>query len=175
MSKLPREGYLRSEVVELLQREGYDVSFEQLRKYETYGLFSPTKSENKYRIYTEEIVDSIRRVFWLKIIGISLRRIKEFIDTEDQILNSRLLNKREASSEHGPGGKKYIKELPPLDVIKGKSGVEYSRFFRNAEKYTAMCNEIEERIRKVSKILEIAGNDNARRKMMAQKLSQVED
>jgi DNA-binding transcriptional MerR regulator len=170
MTRMPREGYLRSEVTEVLSREGYDISAEQLRKYEAYGLFSPVKMDNKYRLYTQDVLERIRRVCWLKIIGLPLRRIKEFLELEDQLLESSLLIKKEIGINRDTGEKQYIKELPPLEVIKESRGVEYRRFFNDAQKYISMCDEINERLGKTANILGQAGEDNLQRKDTVNKI-----
>lgn len=79
-------GLLKSEAIAKLRREGYDVSFEQLRKYEAPGLVCPYKRpSSKYRIYNSEILEKIRWICRLRLIGFSLSRIKEFFDLQKEV------------------------------------------------------------------------------------------
>ena len=93
MNRVPVDGRLRTELAEELQRQGFDISSEQLRKYEDYGLFSPDKLENRYRVYGREVIDTIKQVLTMKMIGLSLKRIKDFIDLRKQIIDSPLVVK----------------------------------------------------------------------------------
>lgn len=169
MNKLPVDGHLRTELAEELQRDGYDISSEQLRKYEAYGLFSPEKLENKYRVYNTEVVGRIRRVLTMKMIGLSLKRIKEFLDLKDQIMYSPLI-KREPDKTVGSI---FAPQVLHLDVITEDRKDEYNQFLKNITKYLSICEEIDDRLNKATKLLDIEQKENKRDKEMALKVSQV--
>jgi DNA-binding transcriptional MerR regulator len=172
----PRDGYIRSEVEEMLDKEGFDASFEQLRKYEFYGLFEAQKAENKYRIYTTEVIEKIRRVFSLKLCGLSLRRIKDFLDMEKEILTNPLLNTMEAGIDSATGKKVLRKILPPRDTVSEKKLIEYDRYSQLINRYLMVCEEIKERAPKVQKILENARNDaNHRESIVRDMLSHIKE
>lgn len=84
--------FLKSAVIDKLQYEGYNISFEQLRKYEVFGLVYPyRKPGNKYRVYNSETLEKIRWIYRLRLIGFSLPRIKEFLELKKDQIEYRLM------------------------------------------------------------------------------------
>lgn len=86
---VPDDGVLISEFVETLRRIGYDVSAQQLRKYEDYGLFKPQKTSGKYRLYDRGVIHTITLVYQLKLVGFSLKKIKEFLALKSSVLKAK--------------------------------------------------------------------------------------
>jgi DNA-binding transcriptional MerR regulator len=160
--KFLNEGYIRSELVDLLRTRGLTSSGEQLRQYEAARFFEPKKTAANYRIYTPEVVQRVCEVYVLKCAGFPLKKIKKFLDLEKRILESKLLNK-------GPDG---FKALPPIDVIQeNKSNqIAYERFFADVENYIAMCEEARGQLKRLAYSIEegkagIVKKEEAIRKM----------
>ena len=148
---LPEYGHLKKEAIDKLRREGYDVSFEQLRKYETPGLARPDKKPgSNYRIYTPETLERIRQICRLRIIGFSLPRIKLYFDLKDKITGNDLFITRKAGEDPDTGEPIIIKELPPADAV---NEVKYERLRAQVEEYNSMCNEIKEKAGKIARIM----------------------
>ena len=169
MTKLPAGARLRAELAEELQREGYDGSSEQLRKYESDGFFSIEKLENRYRIYDDNVVDKIKQVFAMKMIGLSLKRIKEFLDLKEQIISSPVVIKgHEQQISKGV----YADLVLHIRSVAGDQKAEHSQLLNNITRYLAICDEIDERIKKVTRILERESRQNIDNKAMVAVISQ---
>jgi len=70
-----------AEAVELLKREGYDVTSNKLRQYEKQGLLFPEKKLNsKYRLYSDTDLTTIRQILALISLNFSIKEIKYFIE-----------------------------------------------------------------------------------------------
>lgn len=70
-----------SEVVSLFRREGFEVTTQQIRKYESkeYSLIVPArKTKSKYRLYDTENIEQVRTILSLRWINIPLKKIKHF-------------------------------------------------------------------------------------------------
>ena len=169
MTKLPSGARLRAELAEELLREGYDSSSEQLRKYESDRYFSIEKMDNRYRIYDDNVVDKIKEVFAMKMIGLSLKRIKEFLDLKEQIINCPLVIKEhEKRVSEGT----YVDLVLSLGVVKEGHKDEYNKLLNNVTQYLAICDEIDERIKKVIRILDRQGKKNIENRAMVAVISQ---
>lgn len=151
---LPGEGYLKNEVVDFLNRQGYSATSEQLRKYEGDELFQPVICDNKYRVYTPQILSEIEKIYHLKLLGYTLNKIKKFLELKRKIKNNSIL----VTKQSGDGG--YVQEISPEYK---KTDVEYQRFVRDVEDYSKMCDEVERRSEEVAKTLkkarQVAGDD----------------
>ncbi len=154
MIGVPSDARLRTELAEELQRQGFDISSEQLRKYEDYGLFSPEKLENKYRVYNREVIDTIKEVLTMKMVGMSLRRIKDFLDLRKQIIDSPLVVK---GHEIPTGKGSYADLVLRLGVVPEDRKDDHKQLLDNVDRYLAICNEIADRMDKVDHILEREG------------------
>jgi len=73
-----------AETVEMLQREGFDVSTHKLRQYEKQGLLSPAKSVGQHRIYKDSDLRRVRMVLALIALGFSIKEIKTFREVQQQ-------------------------------------------------------------------------------------------
>jgi DNA-binding transcriptional MerR regulator len=74
-----------SEAIDLIKREGFEVTAQQLRKYENAGLITPfKKTESKYRLYNDKNIDRLRLILALRLINLPLKKIKKYL-----ILNER--------------------------------------------------------------------------------------
>ena len=169
MNKVPVDGRLRTELAEELQRQGFDISSEQLRKYEDYGLFSPDKLENRYRVYDREVIDTIKQVLTMKMIGLSLKRIKDFIDLRKQIIDSPLVVK---GHEKQIAKGSYADLVLHLGAVKEDRKADHKQLLDNVARYLAICDEIDDRIKKVNKILERESNRNFDNTQMVASISQ---
>ena len=67
-----------AEAVELLVKEGYDVSTHKLRQYEKQKLIYPEKGPNKYRLYSDSDLREIRTILALITLDFSIKEIKRF-------------------------------------------------------------------------------------------------
>ena len=72
----PKNNLTITEAVEVLQREGFDVSAHKLRQYEKHGLVSPEKSPSQYRLYSDADLNEIRGILYLITLGFSIKAIK---------------------------------------------------------------------------------------------------
>ncbi|MDD5129715.1 MAG: MerR family transcriptional regulator [Candidatus Omnitrophica bacterium] len=169
MDKSPVDGLLRTELAEELQRQGFDISSEQLRKYEDYGLFSPEKMENRYRVYGREVVDTIKQVLTMKMIGMSLKRIKDFLNLRKQIIDSPIVLK---GHEIPTGKVSYADLVLRLGVVKEDHKADHQQLLDNVTRYLDICNEIDDRIDKADKILEIESRKNFENIQMVTLISQ---
>lgn len=66
------------QIKEVEQRTG--ITKANIRFYEKEGLLSPARQENKYREYSEEDIQCLRRVVLLRKLGVPLPEIKEVFD-----------------------------------------------------------------------------------------------
>ncbi len=69
----------------------FKITTRTLRFYEENGLLKPCKiDENKYRLYSKEQIDELRKILFLKEVGLDLQSIKEYLtsntDKRKQIL-----------------------------------------------------------------------------------------
>ena len=169
MTKLPEGARLRAELAEELLREGYDSSSEQLRKYESDGYFNIEKLDNRYRIYDDNVVDKIKQVFAMKMIGLSLKRIKEFLDLREQIINCPLVMKgHEQQISKGI----YADLVLRIGAVKEEHKADHRQLLNNVTQYLAICDEIDERIKKVTRILDRESRKNVENKAMVAAISQ---
>ena len=151
--KLPSEGFLKNEVIDKLRREGLYSTSGQLIKYEP-NLMQPGKDgTNSYRIYTPEDVDRIREILRLRLIGLSLRKIKEYLDLKEYIFKNPMLNRLEVGKDPDTGELTYIKVMPPPS---GKHDIEYGRFYEKVKQYRSLCAEIMEKSERVLKNIQHA-------------------
>lgn len=67
-----------AEAVDLLRKEGYDVSTHKLRQYEKQKLIFPEKGPNKYRLYSDSDLREIRTILALLTLDFSIKEIKRF-------------------------------------------------------------------------------------------------
>lgn len=68
-----------SELIALLRRENFEVTSQQVKKYEDFGLMTPAdKTHSNYRLYDGENVSQLRVILSLRVINISLKRIKRY-------------------------------------------------------------------------------------------------
>lgn len=75
-----------SETIDLLTKEGFEVTQQQIRKYEMIGLIVPAKkSKTKYRFYSRENINQLRTILVFRIINIPIKKIKRYFE-----LNTRL-------------------------------------------------------------------------------------
>jgi len=169
MDRVPVDGRLRTELAEELQRQGFDISSEQLRKYEDYGLFSPEKLDNKYRVYNREVVDIIKEVLTMKMIGMSLKWIKDFLDLRKQIMDSPLVVK---GHEIPTAKESYANLILRLGVVTEDRKAEQKQLLDNVSRYLDICNEIDDRIEKADKILERESRKNFENIQMVTSISQ---
>ncbi len=80
-----------SEAVDTLRREGFNISPQKLRQYETQGLLTPLrKEESKYRQYSGSDLLIIRRVLVLIMVGFSIKKIKRYIALEGEFTKESL-------------------------------------------------------------------------------------
>jgi len=148
---LPVDGLLKSEAIAKLQREGYDVSFEQLRKYEAPGLVRPYKKPgSKYRIYQPETLERIRWICRLRLIRFSLTRIKHFFNLRNEILESNLICSREVGKDLDTRESIIIREMPPAEAV---DEIKYERLRVKIDEYNTICDEIKEKAGKVVAIM----------------------
>ena len=73
--------------------EQFGLTRDTIKYYEKKGLITPERSKSKYRIYTEDDVNSIRRILELKEMGVTLEECKSILADEQlgetkQILQS---------------------------------------------------------------------------------------
>ena len=63
-----------------------NITNRTLRYYESIGLINPPQKgpDNKYRKYTKEDVDNLKKVLFLKNIGLSLTEVKEYLKNKDK-------------------------------------------------------------------------------------------
>ena len=61
----------------------FNITTKTLRHYEKVGLLQPTRSENGYRVYGPADVVRIQRIRSLHTLGLSLRRIKDVLDSDN--------------------------------------------------------------------------------------------
>jgi DNA-binding transcriptional MerR regulator len=165
-------GYTRAEVAAMLNDIGYDISFEQLRKYEQYGLFEAPKADNNYRIYPMETIREIHRVCSLKLCGLSLKKIKEFLEIEKKILQSPLLCKMEVGVDQESGEKIYIKILPPPDT-EGEPDAKYDELCVLVDRYRNVCRFVRDRIPKAKRILEQGLIDISEREKAVNRIMEI--
>ena len=55
------------------------VSVRTLHYYDTIGLLSPQKSENQYRLYSENDLDKLQQILFYKVLEFSLKDIKKMM------------------------------------------------------------------------------------------------
>jgi DNA-binding transcriptional MerR regulator len=81
-----------AEAVELLKREGFEVTANMLRQYESQKLVSPEKdSKSKYRLYSDSDLMEVRKILSLLLLGFSIKEIKTFFELGNkaiEIINS---------------------------------------------------------------------------------------
>lgn len=167
---IPEEGFIISEVVDSLQRAGlYDATAQQLRKNEKVGLFKPFQgTDNKYRFYTNEVIERIKLVYILKSVGFSLQKIKTFLDLREEIEDNPSLEVHKAFNEE-TGETRFSRKL---SVEAGKDSVSYQRFLNLKQRYGSMCDEIKEKLEKNKKIAEDGIQKIDRVKLSVQKLGE---
>lgn len=75
-----------SETIDLLKKDGFDVTQQQIRKYEMIGLIVPAKkSKTKYRFYNKENINQLRTILAFRIINFSIKKIKKYFELNNQI------------------------------------------------------------------------------------------
>jgi len=75
-----------SETIDLLTKEGFEVTQQQIRKYETIGLIVPAKkSKSKYRFYSRGNIDQLRTILALRIINIPIKKIKRYFELSTRL------------------------------------------------------------------------------------------
>ncbi len=75
--------YLRSQIAKIAE-----VSIETLRYYEKKGLILPNRTENGYRIYTDDILDRLAFIKRAKEAGFTLEEIRQTLQLFNYQLNS---------------------------------------------------------------------------------------
>lgn len=76
---------------EILKELNLDVSDDTIRRDEIVGLFeSKRDKDNDYRLYTDEVIDTIKYIALLKDIGIPRERVKEVLDGNKELIWERL-------------------------------------------------------------------------------------
>jgi len=138
-----------AEVVDDLRYRGYDVTAQQLRKYENFGLFKPEKTEGNFRIYNKDVINIIATVYEIKLTGFSLKRIKEFLDLEKEIKEYPQLRVRYIWDEKA-GEQVAVKEIK---VHPAEKNDKYYQFLILIKNYNLMCSEIEEKLEKTRDIV----------------------
>ena len=169
---LPAEGLLKSEAIGKLKREGYDVSFEQLRKYEP-GLVVPDKKPgSKYRIYTPETLEKIRWICRLRMIGFSLPKIKSFFKLRNDIIGSNLLSNQEVGRDPDTGERIFIKEMPPASAV---GEIEYERLRVKIHEFNSVCTEVKEKAGKAAEIMTYTREETAKQQAEIKRMTDVHD
>lgn len=75
-----------AEAVELLKREGFEITANMLRQYESQKLISPEKDpKSKYRLYSDSDLSEVRKILSLLLLGFSIREIKTFSELADKV------------------------------------------------------------------------------------------
>jgi|GEM_PF-6861673 len=70
-----------AETVNVLRREGFDVTPNKLRQYEKEGLVSPEKDQKShYRLYSSGDIKVVREILALLFLGYSIKRIRHFFE-----------------------------------------------------------------------------------------------
>ncbi len=69
-----------SETISFLTKEGFEVTHQQLRKYENAGLIIPAKkTDAKYRLYNDKNIEELRTILALRMINLPIKKIKKYI------------------------------------------------------------------------------------------------
>lgn len=75
-----------SETIDLLKKDGFEVTQQQIRKYEMIGLIVPAKkSKSKYRFYSKENINQLRTILAFRVINISIKKIKRYFELNSQL------------------------------------------------------------------------------------------
>ncbi|MFA5090868.1 MAG: MerR family transcriptional regulator [Candidatus Omnitrophota bacterium] len=107
-----------SEVVDDLRREGFKVTTQQIRKYESQKLINPVTKDSSsgYRLFGEKDVDRLRLLLALRLFGFSIKNISRFFKLLDMYPIGNLVSKMEMFKTVEPVA--YSKELDSiLDFI----------------------------------------------------------
>ena len=70
------------------------VSVRTLHHYDAIGLLVPDKSENNYRVYSEEDLDRLQQILFYKVLGFPLKEIGKLLQAEEGRRLESLLKQR---------------------------------------------------------------------------------
>lgn len=59
------------------------LSVRTLHHYDNIGLLSPQKSNNGYRYYSDNDMDTLQQILFYKYLGFSLKKIKDILESSD--------------------------------------------------------------------------------------------
>ncbi len=165
-----------AEAVDILKREGYDVTANKLRQYEKQDLLSPDKSPSNYRLYDETDLNEIRRILALISLGLPIKEIKKYLELSNEAWEvfSRILKveserselrenepKKNASDEEF---QKYDEKDKPLmgewlSLMTNKNYLLLSKFFEMNKRIIVF---IEDRKKMLSMLRNTLFNDTTR-------------
>lgn len=108
-----------SEALDVLRKDGFNVSPQKLREYENQGFLKPNKSESDYRLYNANDLFKLEVVLTLRILDLSIDEIKDYFEKIKKLeLISNLIEKiKEVKREEGKH-QEYIKSYEELIDLK---------------------------------------------------------
>jgi DNA-binding transcriptional MerR regulator len=80
-------------------KERTKLTRKAIEYYEEKGLIKPTREENNYRIYSEEDVERLRKVYIYRKLGCSVDQIKELFESESNSSLAEIIRGREIESQ----------------------------------------------------------------------------
>lgn len=80
-------------------KEKTKLTRKAIEYYEEKGLIKPKRDENNYRIYSEEDVERLSKIYIYRKLGCSLDQIKEFFESESNSSLAEIIRGRQIESQ----------------------------------------------------------------------------
>lgn len=155
-----------SDVVQHLQRKGYDITAQQIRQYEERdGLIKSIRTKSNYREYTSYLVDCVAFIRCLEMGGISKKWIKNLFVLRRQIEKHPAVSAVQLFEEGSP----YVLRR---SVEAEKGSTDYLKLQTLVDRYADMWDTITGRLESVKRIMEAGIQDAKSQKEQVKKLKE---